>query len=86
MTTIVAILIFFKYHLFPPIRQIKSNHDRRDRGKMEIQNCSNHSILISNLAPRATILTFFLKEITSQTIHVCQIILKLVGRHQGNIG
>ena len=53
---------------------------------MEIQNCSNHSILISNLAPMTIILIFFFKDITSQTIYVCRIILKLVGRHRGNIG
>ena len=69
MTTIVAILIFFKDHFFSPLRQIESKLGGRDRSNMEIQNCSNYSILISNLAPMATI--FF----------VCQIILKLVGRH-----
>ena len=61
MTTIVAILISFKDHLFPPLRQIESKLGQRDRGNMEIQNCLNHSILISNLAPMATILIFFQK-------------------------
>ena len=59
MTTIVAILIFFKDHLFPHLRQIESKLGWRDRGNMDIQNCLNHSILISNLAPLATILIFF---------------------------
>ena len=62
MTTIVAILISFKDHLFPPLRQIESKLGQRDRGNMEIQNCLNHSILISNLAPMATILIFFFKR------------------------
>ena len=84
MATIVAILIFFKDHLFPPIRQIDSKLRGRDRGNMEIQNCSNHSILISNLAPMAAILIFVSKEVSSQTIHVCQNILKLVERHRVN--
>ena len=53
---------------------------------MEIQNCLNHSILISNLAPMATILIFFSKGIDFPTIHVCQVILKLVGRHGSNMG
>ena len=52
---------------------------------MEIQNCLNHSILISSLALMATILIFS-KGITFQTIHVCQVILKLVGRHGGGGG
>ena len=52
---------------------------------MEIQNCSNHSILISNLAPLATIL-IFLKYMTFQTKHKCRIILKLVGKHQDHMG
>ena len=85
MTTIVAILISFKNHLFPPLRQIESNFDWRDRGNMDIQNCLNHSILISNLAPMATI-WIFSKGITFQTIHVYQVILKLFGRHGGNMG
>ena len=36
---------------------------------MDIQNCLNHSILISNLAPMATIL-IFLKRHSSQN-HTC---------------
>ena len=86
MYTIVAILIFFKDHLFPPIRQIEPNLGCGDWGYMEIQHCSNHSILISNVALMATIWVFFSKDITSQTKHVCQIILKLVGRHSGHMG
>ena len=86
MTTIVAILISFKDHLFPPLRQIESKLGWRDRGNMEIQNCLNHSIPISNLTPMATILIFFSKCITFQTIHVCQVILKYVGRHGANMG
>ena len=58
MTNIVAILVFFKDHLFSPPRQIESKRSGRNRGNMEIQNCSNHSILIFNLAPMATILIF----------------------------
>ena len=50
---------------------------------MDIQNCLNHSILISNLAPMATI---FSKGIALQTIHVFQVILKHVGRHGANMG
>ena len=61
MTTIVAILISFKDHLFLSLRQIESKLGLRDRGNMDIQNCLNHSILISNLAPMATILIFFQK-------------------------
>ena len=45
---------------------------------MDIQNCLNHSILISNLAPMATILIFFSKGIALQTIHVCQVILNML--------
>ena len=37
---------------------------------MDIQNCLNHSILISNLAPMATIL-IFLKRHSSQN-HTCK--------------
>ena len=85
MTTIVAILISFKDHLLEPLRQVESKLGWRDRGNMEVQNCLNHSILISNLAPMATILIFS-KGITFQPIHVCQVILKLVGRHGGNMG
>ena len=59
MTTILAILISFKDHLFPSLRQIESKLGLRDRGNMDIQDCLNHSILISNLAPMATILIFF---------------------------
>ena len=59
MTTIVAILISFKDHLFPPLRQIESKLGWRDMGNMGIQNCLNRSILISNLASMATILIFF---------------------------
>ena len=84
MTTIVAILISFKDHLFPSLRQIESKLGLRDRGNMDIQNCLNHSILISNLAPMATI--FFSKGIALQTIHVFQVILKHVGRHGANMG
>ena len=83
MTTIVAILISFKDHLFPSLRQIESKLGWRDSGSMEIHNCLNHSILISNSAPMATILIFF-KRHNFQIIHVRQAILKLVGRHGGN--
>ena len=76
MTTIAAILISFKDHLFPSLRQIESKVGLRDRGNMDIQNCLNHSILISNLAS-----DFFQK-----TIHVFQVILKHVGRHGANMG
>ena len=86
MTTIVAILISFKDHLFPSLRQIESKLGLRDRGNMDIQNCLNHSILISNLAPMATILIFFSKGIALQTIQVFQVILKHVGRHGANMG
>ena len=65
MTTIVAILISFKDHLFPSLRQIESKLGLRDRGNMDIQNCLNHSILISNLAPMATFLIFFFKRHSS---------------------
>ena len=85
MTTIVAILISVKVHLFPPLRQIESKLCWRVRGNMEIQNCLNHSILISNLAPMATILIFFKRHIFS-TIHVCKVLLKHVGRHGANMG
>ena len=61
MTTIVAILISFKNHLFPSLRQIESKLGLREWGNMDIQNCLNHSILISNLAPMATILIIFQK-------------------------
>ena len=71
---------------FPSLRQIESKLGLRDRGNMDIQNCLNHSILISNLAPMATILIFFSKGIALQTIHVCQVILKLVGRNGANMG
>ena len=69
MTTIVAILISFKDHLFPSLRQIESKLGLRDRGNMDIQNCLNHSILISNLAPMATILIFFKRH--SSPNHTC---------------
>ena len=59
MTTIVAILISVKDHLFTPLRQIESKLGWRVRGNMEIQNCLNHSILISNLALMALNLDFF---------------------------
>ena len=85
MTTIVAILISFKDNLFPSLRQIESKIGLRDRGNMDIQNCLNHSILISNLAPMATILIFS-KGIALQTIYVFQVILKHVGRHGANMG
>ena len=62
MTTIVAILIPFKDHLFQPLRQIEPKLGWRDRGNMEFQNCLNNSILISNLAPMATILIFFKRD------------------------
>ena len=52
---------------------------------MDIQNCLNHSILVSNLAPLTTILIFS-KGIALQTIHVFQVILKHVGRHGANMG
>ena len=61
MPTIVAILISFKDHLFPSLRQIESKLGWRDRGNMVNHNCLNHSILITNLAPMATILFFFSK-------------------------
>ena len=69
MTTIVAILIPFKDHLFPSLRQIESKLGLRDRGNMDIQNCLNHSILISNLAPMATILIFFKRH--NSPNHTC---------------
>ena len=69
MTTIVAILISFKDHLFPSLRQIESKLGLRDRGNMDIQNCLNHSILISNLAPMATILIFIKRH--SSPNHTC---------------
>ena len=86
MTDIVVILISFKDLLFPSLRQIESKLGWRDRGNIEIQNGLNHSILISDLASMATILIFFSKGIIFQTIHVCQVILKHVGRHGGNMG
>ena len=69
MTTIVAILISFKDHLFPSLRQIESELGLRDRGNMDIQNCLNHSILISNLAPMATILISFKRH--NSPSHTC---------------
>ena len=69
MTTIVAILISFKDHLFQSLRQIESKLGLRDRGNMDIQNCLNHSILISNFAPMATILIFFKRH--SSPNHTC---------------
>ena len=69
MTTIVAILIFFKDHLFSPIHQIESKLGVRCQGNMEIQNCSNHSILISNLAPMTIILIFFQRH--NFPNHIC---------------
>ena len=69
MTTIVAILISFKDHLFPSLRQIESKLGLREWGNMDIQNCLNHSILISNLAPMATILIFFKRH--SSPNHTC---------------
>ena len=69
MTTIVAILISFKDHLFPSLRQIESKLGLRDRSNMDIQNCLNHSNLISNLAPMATILIFFKRH--SSPNHTC---------------
>ena len=83
MTTIVAILISFKDHLFPSLRQIESKLGLRDRGNMDIQNCLNHSILISNLAPMTTILIFFKRH--SSPNHTCNL-LKHVGRHGANMG
>ena len=41
MTTIIAILISVKDHLFPPLRQIESKLGWRVKGNMEIQNCLN---------------------------------------------
>ena len=58
MTTIVANLIFFKDHIFPTIRQIHHKLGGRGQGNMNIQNCSNNSILIANMAPMVTILIF----------------------------
>ena len=69
ITTIEAILISFKDHLFPSLRQIESKLGWRDRGNMDIQNCLNHSILISNLAPMGTILIFFKRH--SSPNHTC---------------
>ena len=69
MTTIVAILISFKDNLFPSLRQIESKLGSGDRGNMHIQNCLNHSILTSNLAPMATILIFFKRH--SSPNHTC---------------
>ena len=69
MTTIVAILISFKDHLFPSLRQIESKLGLRDRGNMDIQNCLNHSIVISNMAPIATILIFFKRHCSPN--HTC---------------
>ena len=69
MTTIVAILISFKDHLFPSLRQIESKLGLRERGNMDIKNCLNHSILISNLAPMATILIFFKRH--NSPNHTC---------------
>ena len=85
MTTIVAILISFKDHLFPSLRQIESKLGLRDRGNMDIQNCLNHSILMSNLAPMATILIFFKRH--NSTNHTCiSGYTEHVGRHGANIG
>ena len=53
---------------------------------MDIQNCLNHSILISSLAHMATTFDFFSKGIALQIIHVFQVILKHVGRHGANMG
>ena len=53
---------------------------------MNIQNCLNHSILISSLAHMATIFDFCSKGIALQTIHVFQVILKHVGRYGANMG
>ena len=86
MTTIVAILISAKDHLFPPLSQIESKLGWRVRGNMEIQNCLNHSILIIQFGFHGNNLDFFSKGITFQTIHVCQVILKHVGRHGANMG
>ena len=69
MTTIVAILISFKDNRFPSLRQIESKLGLRGRGNMDIQNCLNHSVLISNLAPMATILIFFKRH--SSPNHTC---------------
>ena len=69
MTTIVAILISFKDHLFPSLRQIESKLGLREWGNVDIQNCLNHSILISNLAPMATILIFFKRH--NSPNHTC---------------
>ena len=69
MTNIVAIMISFKDHLFPYLRQIESKLGLVDRGNMDIQNCLNHSVLISNLAPMATILIFFKRH--NSPNHTC---------------
>ena len=58
-----------KDHLFPSLRQIEPKLGLRDRGNMDIQNCLNHSILISNLAPMATILISFKRH--SSPNHTC---------------
>ena len=84
MTTIVAILISFKDHLFTSLRQIDSKLGLRDRGNMDIQNCLKHSILISNLAPMATVLIFSKRHSSPNNI-VFQVILKHVGRHGANM-
>ena len=77
MTTSVAILISFKDHLFPSLRQIESKLGLRDRGNMDIQNCLNHF---------DSDIQFGSHGITLQTIHVLQVILKHVGRHGANMG
>ena len=77
--------ISFKDHLFPPLCQIESKLGLRDRGNMDIQNCLNHSILISNLAPMATILIFFKRH--SSPNHTCMSgCTEHVGRHGANMG
>ena len=81
MTTIVAILISFKDHLLPSLRQIESKLGLRDRGNMDIQNYLNHSILIFNLAPMATFLIFFKRH--SSPNHTC---ISGYTRHGANMG
>ena len=86
MTIVVAILISFKDHLSPSLHQIESKLGWRDRGNMEIQNSLNHSILIANIGSHGNNLDFFSKGIAFKIKHVCQVILKHVGRHWGNMG
>ena len=52
---------------------------------MDIQNCLNHSILISSLAPMAAVLIFFKRH--SSPNHTCMSgYTEHVGRHGANMG